>query len=576
MELAKFRERSEIGFKINRKIMDLLQKVNSKKNVDFNDTRYQLVDKLKPTMTKNIRQTFTVYDNRDDKEVNVLEIAAAYELSDKKVPIGELLTKMTDYIMDLADGNLDSEDDAVRAWKYSRALLIIYADKKKRGESLTVFDNSLKNAVINCPVFQEKYPGKYTLQTNFFDPKIIQGLIDDIVTTFEEDTVPKIHVAAIKQSRENAESHRNQTLDKIIVWAQEKYGCTVQPYYDINEDPNTGLKYATNTVILHLKNGYDMSIVGYTGTDHDNQFSVSIFDSNDLKINFSTDKCSPEELRKKLVEASGMDAVAPITKMIKVEEARNKILMEQYSILKEIKPMIPESILKLPVAESIVGQEYIWGCEQFRLTHNDLPEDFTLDQVQLPVFDESMIIDDSANAVGEILNEITSAEQKDEKINGVFVRMNAGENVVIPTDEPESSQKSDIARSTLLPGFVPVKKEEKPSGPSITQNANIAPEQKKPIFADKPPVTKLPQQPAQNSAEIKPKVAPAAPAEQSIKSTRLPFSPTPAAPAQNTQPVEQQAMPTKLPTMPQPAPVQPKQSPQPEHKQSVSVEDMFA
>ena len=136
--------------------MDLLQKVNSKKNVDFNDTRYQLVDKLKPTTTKNIRQTFTVYDNRDDKEVNVLEIAAAYELSDKKVPIGELLTKMTDYIMDLADGNLDSEDDAVRAWKYSRALLIIYADKKKRGESLTAFDNSLKNAVINCPVFQEK------------------------------------------------------------------------------------------------------------------------------------------------------------------------------------------------------------------------------------------------------------------------------------------------------------------------------------------------------------------------------------------------------------------------------------
>ena len=267
--------------------LNLTTKVNSKKNVDFNDSRYQLSDKLKPTTNKNIRQTFTVYDNRDDSSISSNEIAAAYALSDKKIPIGELLTKMTDFIVDLADGELNSDENAVRAWKYSRALLIIYADKKKRGESLTVFDNSLKNTVINCPVFMEKYPGKYTLQTNFFDPKVIQGLIDDIVDTFEHDTVPKIHVAAMKQSRESAEAHQNPALDRIVQWAVNKYECTAQTFFDINDDPETGLKYATNTVILHLKNGYDMSIVGYTGTEHDNQFSISVFDSNNLQINFS-------------------------------------------------------------------------------------------------------------------------------------------------------------------------------------------------------------------------------------------------------------------------------------------------
>ena len=66
--------------------LNLTTKVNSKKNVDFNDSRYQLSDKLKPTTNKNIRQTFTVYDNRDDSSISSNDIAAAYALSDKKIP----------------------------------------------------------------------------------------------------------------------------------------------------------------------------------------------------------------------------------------------------------------------------------------------------------------------------------------------------------------------------------------------------------------------------------------------------------------------------------------------------------
>lgn len=517
--------------------LDLTKKVSSKMNVDFNDNRYQLSDKLKPATTKNIRQTFTIYDNKDEGAISSNEIAAAYALSDKKIPIGELLTKMTDLIVDLYDGQLDTDEDAVRAWKISRALLIIYADKKKRGEKLTVFDNSLKNSVINCPVFQQKYPNKYTLQTNFFDPKVIDGLVADIVETFEEDTVPKIHVAAIKQSRETAENHKNPVLDKIIQWCMQKYDCKVEPFFDISDDPETGLKYATNTVILHLKNGYDISIIGYTGTEHDNQFSVSMFDSNSLKINFSAEKCSPEELRKKIVEATNMESTEHITKLIRIEEEKNKVLQEQYDILKDIRPMIPAELLEIEVAESVVGHDYIWGCQQFRLTHNDLPEGFKLSDIELPEFNVENIDFDASNALNDVLSAIEGNKSSQSK-NGVFAKLNAGETVEIEEEEPEV-EKSSYAASTLLPGFIPTIKKTEEKAPSITAQADKAVAPKQPIFADAPS-TRLPGLPVMPKVEEKPAQEPIKEepvvATEEVKQTQLPFVAPPAAPEKPAEP----------------------------------------
>ena len=478
--------------------LNLTNKVNAKKNVDVNDNRYQLSDKLRAASTKSIRQTFTMYDSKGDSDISSNDLTAAYALSDKKIPIGELLTKMTDLIVDLSDGRLDSSDDAIKAWKYARALSIIYADKKKRGETMTVFDNSLKNAVINCPTFMQKYPGKYTLQTNFYDVKIIQALIEDIVETFEEDTVPKIHVAAMKQSRESAEAHKNPTLDKIVQWAVQKYDCKQEAFYDINDDPETGLKYATNTVILHLKNGYDLSIIGYTGTEHDNQFSISVFDANSSQINFSAEKCSMEDLRRKLNEVSSMDKIAPISRMIKIEEAKNVILREQYEILKNIRPMVPAEYLELEAAESIVGRDYIWGCQNYRMTHEDLPADFSLNQIQLPEFDESQIDNDDV-AISDIVGAFAAAEGqgKEDAKQRAFAKANAGETVDFDDYDMDDNEKESrtFIKSTLLPGAELVTKEKKTEAPSYTADASAVAGQKKPIFTDTP-IPQLPQIPA--------------------------------------------------------------------------------
>lgn len=546
--------------------LNLTNKVNAKKNVDVNDSRYQLSDKLRATSTKSIRQTFTIYDNKDESSVSSNELAAAYALSDKKIPVGELLTKMTDLIVDLSDGHLDSDDDAIRAWKYARALSIIYADKKKRGETMTVFDNSLKNAVINCPTFVSKYPGKYTLQTNFYDTKVLNGLVEDIVETFEEDTVPKIHVAAMKQSRESAEAHKNPTLDKIVQWAMQKYNCTQEAFYDINDDPDTGLKYATNTVILHLPNGYDMSIIGYTGTEHDSQFSISLFNSNDSQINFSAEKCSMEDLRRKLTEASGMDAISPITRMIKIEEAKNGVLREQYEILKNVRPMIPAEYLEMESAESVVGHDYIWGCQNYRMTHEDLPADFTLSQIKLPEFDESMIDEDNS-AVADIVGAFATAEGEKKNVNQTgFAKSNAGEILELEDSDPTEMEKESrsFIKSTLLPGADLVTPEKRPTGPSVTAAASAAAAQKKPIFTDAP----MPTIPVQKEEPVQQPVAPT-PAVEAPMATTLPTMsdiPVVTQPAPQPQPVQAPVFDTGLPTMPtmaQPAPAPAQASVQP-------------
>ena len=565
--------------------LNLTNKVSAKKNIDVNDNRYQLSDKLKASANKNVRQTFTMYDNKSDADVSSNELAAAYALSDKKIPVGELLTKMTDLIVDLSDGRLDSDEDAVRAWKYARALSIIYTDKKKRGETMTVFDNSLKNAVINCPTFMQKFPGKYTLQTNFYDPKVIQTLVTDIVETFEEDTVPKIHVAAMKQSRASAEAHKNPTLDKIVQWAMQKYKCKFESFYDINDDPETGLKYATNTVILHLKNGYDMSIIGYTGTEHDNQFSISVFDANSSEINFSSEKCSMEELRRKLNEVNSLDKIAPVSRMIQIEEAKNVVLREQYEILKTIRPMVPAEYLELEAAESIVGRDYIWGCQNYRMTHEDLPADFTMDDIKLPVFDEAQLDNDEA-AISDIMGALADAEAQSKMVetHSAFAKANAGEAVDVSDFdlEDESKETRSFSQSTLLPGAELVQKEKKEEGPSFTAEAASVASQKKPIFKDAP-VSNLPQIPTpmvEEPVSTQLPVVESAPVTEFA--TQLPgFSVQPeveetATPTQEATTLD--LPPLQLPTLEQPAAPSEKKPEAPKDVPPVhgDIEDLFA
>ena len=200
-------------------LLDLSTSVTSKKHVDFNDARYQLAESLKPNTNKNIRSTFTLYDKKDVKKTSVTEISAAYMLSDKKLPMGEILNKLVDLIIDMEDGSLDSEKDAIYAWKYSMTLLEIYEDKKKRQEPMSTFDNGLKSMVINNDIFHRERPGKYTNRTNFINEAIKRELADDIVDIFKNIALPKIHDIAIAQSLQIAERHQNPIFDKIVGWA---------------------------------------------------------------------------------------------------------------------------------------------------------------------------------------------------------------------------------------------------------------------------------------------------------------------------------------------------------------------
>lgn len=365
-------------------LLDLSTSVASKKHVDFNDARYQLADTLKPNTNKHMRSTFTLYDRKDVKKTSVTEISAAYMLSDKKLPMGEILNKLVDLIIDMEDGVLDSEKDAIYAWKYSMTLLEIYEDKKKRQEPMSTFDNGLKSMVINNNIFHRERPGKYTNRTNFFNENIKKELADDIVDIFKNIALPKIHDIAIAQSLQIAEQHQNPILDKIVGWAEDNYRCGVSSFYEVMTDEDTKLYYSINTIILHLKNGYDMSIIGYVGTDRDDKFAISVFNAHDISLGIHSDRATAKEVQSTVTTATGEAPVNPLVRLVRYEEKRNEILKQQYDILNDIRPMIPADILNITAAESVVGKDYIWGCKVYRETHEDLPLDFKLSDVLLP------------------------------------------------------------------------------------------------------------------------------------------------------------------------------------------------
>lgn len=468
--------------------MDLSTRLSSKKTVDFNDTRYQLSDKLRSAGNKAIRSTFTLYDDKDDKKVAIRDISAAYILSDKKLPIGELLNKMLDLIVDLSDGRLDSNADAIYAWKYSKALIEIFEDKVKRKEPMTVFDNSLKNIVINTPLFAERYPGRYTVRTNFTNPKVINQLVIDIVMVFKNETIDLLHKAAIAQSNVIAEEHNNKVLNKIVNWAVNEYQCTVDSFYSIGEDPETQLKYSTNTIILHLKNGYDLSIIGTVGTERDNKFSVAIFDANDISITRSGDKYTNDQLVQLLMDAARKDPVSPLTKLYDIEADKNKILNSQLEMLRDIRPMIKSEFLDLPVAESVVGADYIWACKDFRITHQDLPDDFKVSDIDLPdvndVYEEET--EDPFSALERKTMEASGADLTNELIFN-DVEQERTRPAIYDAQVIDEKKKVEFKQSaTLLPG-VRIKQDKEEDAPAVTGNAKPEPmkDKTKPVWVNK-------------------------------------------------------------------------------------------
>lgn len=463
-----------VTFPVIMGFLDLSTTVAAKKHVDFNDARYQLADKLKQTEKQAVRASFTLYDKTEER-MSIQELEASYNLSDKHLPIGEIINKMLDIIVDLEDGVLDSANgDAIYIWKYSNALLDIFEDKRKRQEPLTTFDNSLKNIIVETSIFNKKYPGKYTYRTNFFDPKLREEIVTDMLDTFKNDILAKIHTIAVTQSKEIAEKHQNKTMDVLINWAIQNYNCKVDAFFDVKENKETSMFYSINTVILHLPNGYDISLVGYVGTDRDDKFAVSIINARNSEISESDSRVNKNDVKSIMANASQKDPLEPLSKLIKIENAKKKVLQESYEILKETRPMVKEEVLKIKAASSVVGNDYIWGCEQFRKTHDDLPDDFDVKDIILPKFeyvdeDEKEALKNSTEPLSVIPDEIHQALANHTK--------KANETVFNAADTSRAAQQKeneafDIG-SILLPGFMPTgnKNDNDKQIPSVTASA---------------------------------------------------------------------------------------------------------
>lgn len=484
--------------------LDLSTNVSSKKHVDFSDARYQLSDKVKQSENKNVRATFTLYDSKETKKTAVQDISAAYALSDKKLPIGELLNKMVDLIIDMEDGVLDTEKDAVYAWKYSMTLLEILEDKSRRHEQLAAFDNSLKASVINSDTFMERYPGKYIIRTNFFDQKVKEDLMADIIETFKEISLPRIHESAIKKSREIAEAHENPVLDRIVEWAMENYQCEVDSFFQVKQEERTGLCYSINTVIIHLRNGYDMSIVGCVGTDYDDKFAVSVLDTQKIKIQKHGERISQKELQQTLENASNNAPINPLANLLKMEKRKNAVLKEQYDILSAVRPMVSAEALELQAAESVVGKDYIWGCKTFRETHEDLPIDFKFEDIVLPEYVET---EEEARQKEEHKDLVYGMEGLAETVE--FVKeveaATVSSSVKAMVDDVEESNNVDLGDLSKL--LKPAKKVEekedrtiprKRPTPAVNENAVV----EKKAEVEKQPVAKeQPVAPKQKTAE---------------------------------------------------------------------------
>ena len=423
-------------------LLDLSTSASSKKHVDLNDARYQLVDRLKNNDKKNIRPTFTLYDNKEIGKVTTKEISAAYDLSDKKLPMGELMNKMVDMVVDLEDGVLHSEKDCIYAWKYSVAIMAMYEDKinNKRQSTLVSFDNGLKNLLLTSQEFASHYPGRYTSRTNFFDAKVKDQLILDIIEIFRHAAVPKLHELAIEKSKIIAERHDNPTLNKIIQWAVDNYKCTVDSYFDVKVDEDTKLYYSLNTVILHLKNGYDMSIVGFVGTDHDDKFAISVFNTNDANMEKHDDKLGRNDIQGVLDEIADLEAVNPMHKILKVEQKRKEELNAQLEYLRTIRPMIKSELLALPVAEKVVGRDYLWACERNRNAYGELPEGFTFDDLQIPEITASrhdMIEDEIVTG----LSQLDESEDQVKKESASVVEEQVEKKPVIQEEKPVENKE---------------------------------------------------------------------------------------------------------------------------------------
>ena len=143
-------------------------------------------------------------------------------------------------------------------------------------------------------------------------------------------------------------------MDKIVKWAVDNYGCTVESFFEIKQETGTDFYYSINTVILHIKNGYDISIVGYSGTDHDDLFAISSLNTQSASVNSYNERASQSEIEDIFKKTANYSVIDPISNMLKYEKEINRVLNEQYEILRNVRPMIPVDILEIEAAESVV------------------------------------------------------------------------------------------------------------------------------------------------------------------------------------------------------------------------------
>ena len=218
---------------------------------------------------------------------------------------------------------------------------------------------------------------------------------------------------------------------------------------------------------------------------------------------------SSEDIKKTFTDTAESAAVAPLIDLLGIEKHKNQILRKQYEILTNTRPMIPANVLALKAAESVVGQDYIWGCETFRETHEDLPRNFKLEDLKLPRYVEKTtkfdadklqeqfsdlaetldIVDETGEQVlpNITLPEALFVDKKKNKQSETGISFNLPNITVGHKEEPEVIKKADDygLASTLLPGVLPFAEEDDMEvSESVTEKATMAPkvEEEKVLF----------------------------------------------------------------------------------------------
>ena len=334
-----------------------------KQTINLNDPRYEKSDRLSKNEGKDIRPSFTLYDGQDEKQVSVDEIRRVYQLSDKKLSLNELLGKIVDFIEAFGSQNapiVEYHNDPIYAWQYADTLAAIAKERLDISEPLLAFDNGFRYTVINNPDIQSQFPNKYTLKTDFSDKKVSQVLAQDLEQLFLTQILPSLHKKAIAFSKIQSDKKDNTVITGLSAWAQNTLGCKADLKSEILQDEETQIYYKKNSLLLYLKNGYMLSIVGYVGTTNDARFEAASFNPNNADKNLLQTAEGEQMDIKNFVDTSAKKENIPvIAYLLERQERDNRYLLQNVEYLQQIKPMIEADVLKMPAASSVVDSAYI-------------------------------------------------------------------------------------------------------------------------------------------------------------------------------------------------------------------------